>query len=53
MGRLSSVMDKLIFPNQLAFFKGMLLVNEVIVLNELVDLTKKSKMSCLIFKVFF
>lgn len=53
VGRLSSAMDKLISSNQPAFLKGGLLVDRVIVVNELVDLDKKSNKYCLIFKVIF
>lgn len=46
-------MGKLIFSNQYVFLKGMLLVDGVVAVNELVDLAKCSKKSCLIFKVDF
>lgn len=42
-----------ISPNQSAFFKGRLLVDRVVVVNEFVDLAKKSKKYCLIFKMDF
>lgn len=51
--RLTRVMDKLISPNQSTFLKGCLWVYGVVVLNELVDFTKKIKKECLIFKMDF
>lgn len=51
--RLTKVIDKLISPNQLTFFKEGLLVDGVIVVNELVDLTKKIKNDYLILTVDF
>lgn len=50
---LSSVMNKLISPNQSAFFKGKFLVDGVVVVNELVDLVKHRKVFFLLFKVNF
>lgn len=41
--RLVEVMDNIISLNQSTFLKGRLLVDEVVVVNELVDLAKKSK----------
>ncbi|AES77396.1 hypothetical protein MTR_7g010110 [Medicago truncatula] len=46
-------MDKIIPSNQLTFFKGRQLVDGVVAVNEVVDLAKKTKQSCLIFKVDF
>jgi hypothetical protein len=51
--RLASVMDTVISTNQSAFIKGRNLVDGVLIVNELVDLAKKSKKECLIFKVDF
>lgn len=51
--RLASVIDKIISPNQSAFFKNRQLVDGVVVVNKVVDLAKKSKKDCLIFKVNF
>ncbi|MCI02845.1 putative non-LTR retroelement reverse transcriptase, partial [Trifolium medium] len=51
--RLSTVMDKLISLNQSAFIKGRQLVDGVVVVNEVIDLARKSRTSCLIFKVDF
>lgn len=53
MGRLFKVMDKLISFNHSTFLKDRLLVKGVVVVNELVDLTKKRKKSCFNFKVEF
>lgn len=46
-------MDKLIFANQYVFLTGRFLVDRVVVVNVIVDLVKRSKKSCLIFKVDF
>ncbi|MCI35870.1 RNA-directed DNA polymerase (Reverse transcriptase), partial [Trifolium medium] len=46
-------MGKLISPNQSAFVKGRLLVDGVLTVNEVVDLAKRAKQDCLIFKVDF
>ncbi|MCI32546.1 RNA-directed DNA polymerase (Reverse transcriptase), partial [Trifolium medium] len=46
-------MDKLISRNQSAFIKGRHLVHEVVAVNEIIDLAKKSGQECLIFKVDF
>jgi hypothetical protein len=51
--RLGLVMDKLISKNQSAFIKGRLLVDGVLVVNEVVDLAKRAKVKCMIFKVDF
>ncbi|GAU32687.1 hypothetical protein TSUD_145610 [Trifolium subterraneum] len=51
--RLAKVMDKLISSNQYAFIKGRQLVDEVVAINEIIDLAKKSRKECLIFKVDF
>lgn len=51
--RLTKVIDKLISPNQLTFFKEGLLVDGVVVVNELVDLIKKIKKDYLILTVDF
>lgn len=53
VSRLSGIMDKLISSNQTAFLKGSFLVDGVVIVNELMDLVKRSKKSCLIFKVDF
>lgn len=53
VGRLSGATDKLISPNQSTFLECRLLVDGVFAMNELVDLAKKSKKSCFIFKVDF
>lgn len=50
---LAKVMEKLISPNQLTFLKGRFMIDEVVVENELVDLTKRSKKDFLLFKVDF
>lgn len=50
--KLYNVMDKIMYSNQSTIFKG-LLVYGVVAVNEIVDLTKKSKKDCLIFKMDF
>lgn len=49
--RLGSVMDKLISLNQSIFLKGRLLVDGFIDVNQLINLVKRTKKVCLIFKV--
>lgn len=51
--RLELVMEILISPDQSSFCKGKMLVDEVVAIKEVVDLTKRSKIVCLIFKVDF
>jgi hypothetical protein len=51
--RLAKVMDSIIAPNQSAFIKGRNLVDGVVVVNEVVELARKSRRECLIFKVDF
>ncbi|MCH84850.1 RNA-directed DNA polymerase (Reverse transcriptase) [Trifolium medium] len=51
--RLSKVMDSIISSNQSAFIKGRFLGDGVVVVNEVVDLAKRSKKECVIFKVDF
>jgi hypothetical protein len=51
--RLAKVMNKVVASTQSAFLKGRLLVDGVMVVNEIVDLAKKSGKSCGIFKVDF
>jgi hypothetical protein len=51
--RLAKVMDSLISSNQSAFIKGRHLVDGVLVVNEVVDLAKKTGRECLILKVDF
>ncbi|CAJ2663797.1 unnamed protein product [Trifolium pratense] len=51
--RLACVMKSLIAPNQSAFIKGRNLVDGVLVVNEVVDLAKRTGKECLIFKVDF
>lgn len=46
-------MDSLISLVQLAFINGRNLVDGVLVLNEVVDLVKKNRKQCMIFKVDF
>lgn len=46
-------MDKLIRPNQSAFLKGRLLVDSVIAIKEMVNMSKISKKDYVIFKVDF
>jgi hypothetical protein len=51
--RLAMVIDSLISTNQSAFIKGRNLVDGVVVVNEVVEMARKSKKECLIFKVDF
>ncbi|MCH99250.1 RNA-directed DNA polymerase (Reverse transcriptase), partial [Trifolium medium] len=51
--RLGKVMDSVIASNQSAFLKGRNLVDGVLVVNEVVDLAKRTGKECLIFKVDF
>jgi hypothetical protein len=51
--RLAKVIDSLIATNQSTFIKGRNLVDGVVVVNEVVELARKSKKECLIFKVDF
>ncbi|MCI22150.1 RNA-directed DNA polymerase (Reverse transcriptase), partial [Trifolium medium] len=46
-------MDKLISNNKSTFIKGQMLIDGVLTVNEVVDLAKKAKRRCLIFKVDF
>jgi hypothetical protein len=52
-GRLSKVMNSVVANTQTTFIKGRHLVDGVLVINEVVDLAKKSGRECLIFKVDF
>ncbi|PNX74297.1 ribonuclease H [Trifolium pratense] len=51
--RLAKVMNSLIATNQSAFIKGRNLVDGVLVVNEVVDLARRSGKDCMIFKVDF
>jgi hypothetical protein len=51
--RLAQVMDQLVAPTQSAFLKGRQLVDGVVVVNEVVDMAKRTGQSCFIFKVDF
>lgn len=51
--RLAWVMDSLISDSQFAFIKGRILMGGVVSMNEIVDLARRSKSECLIFKVDF
>lgn len=51
--RLSKLMNSIISESQSTFLKGRHLVDGVLVVNEMVDLAKKSKRKCLILKVDF
>jgi len=53
VGRLAPVMDSLISSNQYAFIKGRQLVDGVVTVNEIIDVTRKTEKECLIFKVDF
>lgn len=51
--RLSSVIEKLISSKQSSFLKGRMMVDEVVDVNEVNDLAKRSKRARLILKVDF
>ncbi|MCI15293.1 RNA-directed DNA polymerase (Reverse transcriptase) [Trifolium medium] len=51
--RLTTVMHSIVASTQSAFLKGHFLVDGVMVVNEVVDLAKKTGRECLIFKVDF
>lgn len=51
--RLRSIMDKLISPNKSTFLKGRMLVDTMVVVNEEINLDKRYKKACLIFKIDF
>lgn len=51
--RSAKFMDKLISPNQSVILKGGFCLMGVVAMNELVDLAKKTKKECFIFKVDF
>ncbi|WJX49459.1 hypothetical protein P8452_35893 [Trifolium repens] len=51
--RLAKVMNSLVASSQSAFIKGRNLVDGVLVVNELVDLAKRQRQECIIFKVDF
>jgi exonuclease III len=51
--RMGTVMGNLISNNQSAFIKGRLLVDGVLTISEVVDLARRAKRKCLIFKVDF
>ncbi|WJX93184.1 hypothetical protein P8452_74743 [Trifolium repens] len=51
--RLGKVMDSIISQTQSAFIKGRNLADGVVVVNEVVDLAKRTKKECVIFKVDF
>jgi hypothetical protein len=46
-------MDRLVASTQSAFLQGRQLVDGVVVVNEVVDLAKRTGQSCMIFKVDF
>jgi hypothetical protein len=51
--RLSKVMNVIIAPTQFAFLKNRNLVDGVLVVNEVIDLAKKTGRECMVFKVDF
>ncbi|MCI07449.1 LINE-1 reverse transcriptase like, partial [Trifolium medium] len=51
--RLGKVMNSIISKNQSAFLKGRNLADGVVIVNEVVDMAKRAKKECLIFKVDF
>jgi hypothetical protein len=53
VNRLSKVMNVIIAPTQSAFLKNRNLVDGVLVVNEVIDLAKKTGRECMVFKVDF
>jgi hypothetical protein len=53
IAKVLAVMNSIVAQSQSAFLKGRFLMDGVLVVNEVVDLAKKSGKSCLIFKVDF
>jgi len=51
--RLAVVMDKFISSNQLIFIKGRHLVDGATVVNYIIDVARRNRKPCLIFKVDF
>lgn len=51
--RLTKVMNSIILTSQSGFLKGRNLVDGVLIVNEVVDLAKRSNRECMIFKVDF
>jgi len=51
--RLAEVMDKLKSINRSVFIQGKLLVDGMVVVNQVVDLARRSEMYCLVFKIDF
>lgn len=51
--RLGHVKEKHISPNQLTFQKGRMLINGVVVVNEVIDLTKRSQKTYIILNMDF
>lgn len=51
--RLKLVMDNLISANQMTFLKGRMLMDEMVTINKVIDLAKRSNNSCIVFKVDF
>lgn len=49
--KLGSMTDKFMSPNQSGFLKGRMLVDEVVIVIEVIDLSKHARKACLIFKV--
>lgn len=47
------VIENLVSPNQISFPKRRLLVDGLVVVNEVIDLTKKTIKPCIIFKLDF
>lgn len=46
-------MDTLVALNQIVFLKGILFMDGAMAVNEVIDLAKRSRKPCLIFKVDF
>lgn len=51
--KLGEVLNKIFSPNQYAFLKGIMLVDSVAVVNEVIGPPKKSRKPCLVFKFNF
>lgn len=51
--RLAKVIDKLISKSQTAFIHGRQVLYEILVMNEVIDFTRRKKKECLLFNVDF
>lgn len=51
--RLSRVLNKLISQNQSAFVGSRFILDGVVILNEAIDVVKRRKLECMVFKIDF